>query len=237
MTATVRAGYDNVDAVGMGIWRRQCQTAAMAGQQRYEVEFVDDSTPAHAPQPAEPAAAGPDGRRAVAAPVAWIAAAVLSVLATFQSIFTYRFTGASITSTGGYDAWGHSLDTQLPGEHGPRYALLLWVCAAAFALLAAALRAVFSARVGRWTRRHASAVGLCATTLLVGTLAGVALGIESSFASYRALSATLQDANGGVHLTIGVSLWFGLGSLTCAVAALVLQIWRPPTGIAADQPA
>ncbi len=196
----------------------------MAG---YRVEFVDPEPPP-VTRAAEPGRSRVTAVRASVVPVLWIAGAALCVLSSFQTIFTYHFTGASIRSRGGFDAWGHALDRQLNGEHGPRVALLLWVCAALFALLAATLLpGKVANRAVRWALRHAAAIGLAAVALLTGTLASVGLGIESSFSSYHALSDTLQDG-GGVDLSIGGCLWLGLASLACAVAALVLRAWAQP---------
>ncbi len=193
-----------------------------------QVEFVDDAGASEPPRNRAPRLVGARPvSLALAEPALWIAAAVLSVFATFQTIFTYRFTGDSITSRGGYDAWGHALDAQLNTDHGPRYAVLLWLCATLFALLAAALLGGgFSAgRAGRWTQARAGAIGLAVVGLLAGVLAGVALGVESSFSVYRGLAKTLNDTHGGVELLIGGCIWFGLASLACALGAVLVHAW------------
>lgn len=195
----------------------------MAG---YEVEFVGAEPPLE-PSPRPPQAARRPSLRAadvrrLAVPVLWFGAAALCLLASAQTTFTYRFTGHVITAKGGYDAWGHALDTRLLGEHGPRYAIPLIGCAA----LCAALGSILithnpRGRTVLWGLRSANLLGVAAAGFLAGTLVALVLTIQSSFASYRAVARSLQV--GGVKVAVGPCLWFGLGGLVCAVGALVVS--------------
>jgi hypothetical protein len=189
----------------------------------YHVEFVDDSGPARAGEVTETAPAAVP-RRALVASSCWLLTAACCVLASFQTVYTYHFTGRNITSRGGYDAWGHALDSALNDSSGPRYAIVLWLCAAVSAVLAAtSVRA--GSTGGRWVQRHAAQVGIGVAGVLAGVLASIALDIQAGFGSYRALADSLND-QGGVDLGIGWCLWFGLAALAGAVAAVAFALRR-----------
>lgn len=193
------------------------------------VEFLDE-------QPSGSTAAAPRSDHS-AAPAAldwlaiggWTAAVALGVLASLTDVFTYRLDFSAVHSHGGYDAMGRSLDPGLRNDRGTDYAVILAVCIVAFAVVGIA---VFrDARAGGGTRlgRYAPVAGVGAVALLLGVLASIALGLVSSFASYRSLADTLdeQQAN-AVQLWIGPCLWFGTGALLAGVVALVGTILRTP---------
>lgn len=199
----------------------------------YQVEFLDPDPAREAPV-TRPALNRLPRSRAVTTAALWALSAALCVAAARQTVFSYRFTGRWITSHGGYNAWGHSLDNDVATEHGPRYALLLGLCAMLLAALAvAAARSDPTGRGARWLQRNLVAVGLTAAALLTGTVASIALGIEASFATYRSLAGTL-DTGGGVDLSVGGCLWFGLAALACGIAAVAMGVVRSDP--AAHQP-
>jgi hypothetical protein len=193
------------------------------------VEFLDD-------QPDGPAAAAPRTYESSSpaaldwlAVGAWTVAAALGVAASLSNVFTYRLDFSAVHSRGGYNALGRSLDPSLRNDRGTNYAVILAVGIVAFAALALA---VFrDARAGGGTRlgRYAPAAAIGAVALLCGVLASIALGLVSSFASYRSLADTLdqQQAN-AVQLWIGPCLWFGIAALVAGVLGAVFTIRRTP---------
>jgi hypothetical protein len=186
----------------------------------YQVEFLDPD-PAREVAATRPTPNRLPRRESVALAALWASSAALCAVASFQTVFSYHFTGTWITSHGGYNAWGHSLDSAVATEHGPRYALLLGLCAVLLATLAvAAARSDPTEAGARWLQRNLGALGLTAAALLAGTVASIALGIEASFATYRALAGTLDT--GGVDLSVGGCLWFGLAAVACGVGAVVV---------------
>ena len=193
------------------------------------VEFLDE-------QPGGPTAGAPatDGSPTLTgldwlAVAGWAAAAALGVVASLTNVFTYRLDFSAVHSHGGYTATGRSLDPGLRNDRGTDYAMILAVCVVAFALVGLA---VFrDGRAGHGTRlgRSATPLGIGAVAMLFGVLATIALGLVSSFASYRTLANTLdaQQAH-AVRLAIGPCLWFGIAALLVGIGALVLTILRLP---------
>jgi hypothetical protein len=198
------------------------------------VEFVDDSPDSGAVEArrrgwrfsqltraVEPLLSGDKLR--LAAAICWAASAALCVIASFQTVFTYRFDGTAIHTRGGFTASGRSLDPILSSEHGPRYAIAFFVCAGWFVVLAVVHgRSALGGREGM-AARHVAVLGVAGTFLLVGLLSGLGLALESTYSSYNSLAGALSE-NGdiGVRLHLGGCLWFGLSALACAAAALAL---------------
>lgn len=168
------------------------------------------------------------GKLEVAATASWAAAAALCIVGSYQTVFTYRFDGVAIHTRGGFDASGRSLDRVLSNEHGPRYAIVLFVCALWFLVLAVVVIRRPTGRATRLAARHAVSLGLAGTFLLVGLLSSLGLGLASMYSSYNGLAGAL-GAGGGVvvRLHIGACLWFGLAALACAVAGLALTALLP----------
>jgi hypothetical protein len=178
------------------------------------------------------------GRLEIAALTGWAAAAVLCLIASFQTVFTYRFDGVAIHTRGGFVASGRSLDPLLSDEHGPRFAIMFVVCAVWFVVLVAVLAQDGLGHPASSVARHAAAIGLAGTFLLVGLLSGLVLWLEATYSSYNSLAGALsQNGDIGVRLHIGPSLWLGLAALACAVAALVLTVLRgrEPVAVPAAQ--
>jgi hypothetical protein len=205
----------------------------------YPVEFLDSDS-----EPVERSAWRARFGRAEVPPAAiwvatglWSAAAVLALLSTFQTVFTYRFDFSVIHTRGGYNALGYSLDATLAGDRWPGYAFILGFCSAVFALLAVvSIRAVFGGEQGR-LHRYATSVGLAAVSLLIGVLICIGLALSAVFATYRGLARTLADGReGAVHLSIGACLWLGVAALACALAALVLTMLAKPTAPVTPEP-
>jgi hypothetical protein len=200
------------------------------------VEFVDDSPDSGAIQArrrgwrfsqltraVEPLLRGDKLRLAAAS--SWAASAALCVIASFQTVFTYRFDGTAIHTRGGFTASGRSLDPILSNEHGPRYAIVFFVCAGWYVVLAGVLgRTALGGRAGV-AARHAATIGVAGTFLLVGLLSGLGLTLESTYSSYNSLAGDLsQNGDIGVRLHLGGCLWFGLSAVACAAAALALTV-------------
>jgi hypothetical protein len=191
------------------------------------VEFLDSEPverPARVPRFGWRRTTVPPGTAWVAAGL-WSAAAVLALLSTFQTVFTYRFDFSVIHTRGGYNALGYSLDATLAGDRWPGYAFILGFCSAVFALLAVvSIRALLDGEQSR-LHRYATSVGIAAVSLLVGVLICIGLALSAVFATYRGLARTLADGReGAVHLAIGACLWLGVAALACAIAALVLTV-------------
>lgn len=163
------------------------------------------------------------GKIEIAAPASWAAAAALCVTASYQMVFTYRFDGVALHTRGGFDASGRSLDRVLSNEHGPRYAIVLFVCALWFLVLAALLIGKGTGRATGLVTRHAVSVGLAGTFLLVGLLSSIGLGLASTYSSYNGLAGALGEGGGiVVRLHIGACLWLGLAALACAFVGITL---------------
>ena len=203
-------------------------TRSMTGPSVPTVEFLDSAPIA---RPAwtvrfDRAAAPP---AIWAATGLWAAAAVLALLSTFQTVFTYRFDFSVIHTRGGYNALGYSLDSTLAGDRWPGYAFVLGFCGAVFGVLAAtSVRAALGGGEGR-LRRYATSVGIAAVSLLFGVLVCIGLALGAVFATYRGLARSLADGReSAVHLSIGACVWLGVASLACALAALVLPLLAKP---------
>jgi len=214
----------------VGKSRAQCQTSAV---EDYDVEFVDAGQPS-VDEPATPAPAPrqpPTAARLTA--VLWGAAGALCVASPFQTVYSYKFSGASIQSAGGFDGWGRpvgsTLAAELLGEHGTRYGIALCVCAALLGLVAFLVprgeqsAGGWGARLDNWLQRHATVIGISAVAMLLGVLGSMALGVESAYSTYHALDRALQDPGRGVFLSIGPCLWLGLAAALFACAALIVQ--------------
>ena len=197
------------------------------------VEFID-------PPPEDP---NPDGRgrrryqelvgwarRQLGAGIArntallsWLAAAVLTVVATFQTVFTYRFDGTGIHTRGGFAASGRSLDPILSSEHGPRYAELFTVCAAWFAGVALLVVVERKGWVQWLAGRYVTGLAAAGTFLLVGSVAALGLDLEATHSSYSSLAHSLDQDSLGIVFRwhTGPCLWWVLAALAAAVVGLV----------------
>jgi len=204
----------------------------------YDVEFVDAEQPS-LDDPGSAAPAQQQRRPTVRlAAVLWGAGAALCVVASFQRVYSYKFSGASIQSAGGFDGWGRPVGSTRPaellGEHATRYGVALCICAALLGLVAfLALRAEqgvggWSVRLGNRIQRHATVIGISAVAMLAGVLVSVALGVEAAYSTYYALDRALQDPGRGVLLSVGPCLWLGVAAALCAIAGLIVQGGRLP---------
>jgi hypothetical protein len=204
-----------------------------------DVEFLD-TEPAEEPGASAETTPAPQSARKPARSVAWAAialwgaAAVLGLLSTFQTVFTYRFDFSVIHTRGGYNALGYSLDAALAGDRWPGYAFILGFCATVFALLAVVKARAIVTGAQSPMHRYAAGIGIAAVSLLIGVLICIGLALNAAFATYRGLARTLADGSeNAVQLSIGACLWLGVASLVCAVAALLLTLLpgRTPTDI------
>jgi hypothetical protein len=196
------------------------------------IEFLDPDEPGAAGQaPAE--AIGGDGpqrprreidRDAVAALLLLAGAAVLAVVASFQTVSTEIQRNGDGTNGASVDGWGrwHTVGTATvaPGIHDARYGIPLCVCAAVFAAGAALLGA--AALRGRDPRSVTTAAlaavgGVC---VLAGVTATMWLQIDAVFDSFHATTNgadDLPDAFGGFHLEVGAAIWLALAGLVAAL--------------------
>lgn len=219
-STTVRGGYDNCARCG--------QTRVVA------IEFLDpDGQVEGEIAPVE--AIGGDGpqrrrleieRDVVAAFVLLAGAAVLAVVASFQTVMTeYQRRGGHPVGAS-VDAWGryHTIGTAsvAPGVHEARYGIPICCAAGVFAL--AALLVGVSALRKRNTRHVAIATVAVATAicLLAGVTATMWLQIDATFDSFHATTNgadDLSDAFGGFHLGIGAAIWTALAAIVAALLA------------------
>lgn len=196
------------------------------------IEFLDPDDPGvagHAPVEA----IGDDGpqrrrievdRDAAAALILFAGAAVLAVLASFQTVSTEIQRNGNSTNGASVDGWGrwHTVGTATvaPGIHDARYGIPLCVCAAVFALGAVLLGA--AALRGRNPRTVTTAAlaavgGVC---VMAGVTATMWLQIDAVFDSFHATTNgadDLPDAFGGFHLDVGAAIWLALAGLVAAL--------------------
>lgn len=164
-----------------------------------------------------------------AAVVAWLIAAASAVVATFQTVFTYRFDGVGIHTRGGFAASGRSLDPILSSEHGPRYAELFAICAVWFLAVAVLVVVEAKGRLHRLVARHVTAIAGAGTFLLAGSVAALGLDLEATHSSYTNLA---DDLGGAEHIAFrwhtGACLWWVLGAVATALVALAATSRIPP---------
>jgi hypothetical protein len=196
------------------------------------IEFVEpDGPPAVPSAPVE--IIGGDGpqrprieldRDVVAAFVLFAGAAVLAVVASFQTVTTeyQRRNGHPVGAS--VDAWGryHTVGAAsvAPGVHDPRYGIPLCCGAGVFALAALAIGV---SALRRRKPRHviAAAVGaVTAVCLLAGVTSTMWLQIDAAFDSIHATTNgadELPDSFGGFHLGIGAAIWTSLAAIVAAL--------------------
>ena len=199
-----------------------------------DIEFLDpDGHSAVGPEPAPTEVIGGDGpqrrrieldRDAAAAFVLLVGAAVLAVLASFQTVTTefQRRNGHPVGAS--VDAWGryHTVGAAsvAPGVHEPRYGIPLSCCAAVFAL--AGLIVGLAALRSRNPRQAViGVIGVIASVcVLAGVTATMWLQIDAVFDSFHATTNgadELPDSLGGFHLGIGAAIWTSLAAIVAAL--------------------
>jgi hypothetical protein len=208
------------------------------------IEFLDPDQPLDAlEQPVE--TLGPDApehrwlrlsmdRDAVVAAVLLAAAAALTLIAPFQTVWT-EVQGSGANANGiGVDGWGryetlNGAGTR-SGVHDPRWGIPLACCAAGFAVTALVVTVL--ALRGRTPRVASAAAG--AALALTGGVAGVtvAMWLQIDALFDRIHSATsaeeLTDTFSGIHLGIGATLWLGCAAVVVGVlgSAACLRLRR-----------
>jgi hypothetical protein len=193
-----------------------------------EPEFLDPGPQQqYAPAPAGPT--GPPGppaplprREAVGLLIMLVAAALLPLLAALESVYAVTEDTAVAHAEFSVDAWGNydfAAGAQ-PVAHAPRFGLVLALAGAAFAILAlVAAVDLLASRTAALAGRATGIAGASAALsgLVVGTVAAMALTIQSAFDGYR------QGYDGllSLRMRVGASVWLGLaGVLAGTLAAL-----------------
>jgi hypothetical protein len=205
-----------------------------------DIEFLDpgpDQPDGDADGPAQgDSVSRPPVRETVGLLIMLCAAALLPVVASFQSLYAVREQGPATEVDFTVDAWGRYGFASGPfaaAAHAPRFGILLAVSGAGFAVLAllTALR-LLGARTRAHTTSHTTsrassmlvgaAVGLVG--LLVGVTAAMTLEIESVF-------STLRDSSGGVFggplevsLRIGAASWLSLAAVLAGALAVAAAL-------------
>ena len=187
-----------------------------------EIEFLDPSRAsgsagAELDQPDDDEAGGPDLRRlapALAAAVAWVLAAGLTVMASVSTVYELVYDSGADHQTVSVDAWGRFSTSSLNQTvgHQTRYAIVL--IAAAVLLLAAALIAVVRLPVARYL-----AVAGAALAAATGTI--VVLFVDATRNSTAVRARQLATAP-GLHTDLGSAVWLTLGATAAAAVGIVL---------------
>jgi hypothetical protein len=209
-----------------------------------DIEFLDPG-PNQPYEPLPPAAAVAEERRpvgpeAVGLLIMLVAAALLPVVAAFQSVYTVSASTDTLDFGYAVDGWGRYTSRDLgafpAGLHEPRFGVLLCVAAMGFAVLALVV-------VTRIVLPHPSAPRLSGSLVagiaggLTGALAGVTaamtLQIETAFDRLRSTNGPIVTDR-TVHLGVGGAVWLALaavlaGGLSVA-AALRLRRLQMPIG-------
>jgi hypothetical protein len=219
-----------------------------------EPEFVDpgpnqaDPVPAGAPfcasHPGPPPGDAPavsTGRREILGLVVMLlAAAVLPLIASMQTLFAVHEQSLTTSVDFSVDAWGDlgSFAADRPYSHGIRFGLLLVGCAMGYVVLLLAGALVFLGERSGQPRRAAGLIAGAATGLLgllLGTTLAMTLEIQSAFDSLRSSAGAAPTPVVEVRLRIGGAVWFAAAGLLAGVlvvtAALRLRrVW--PDGVA-----
>lgn len=193
-----------------------------------EIEFLD-------PVPAEADAiegAETPARRvsaldplAVIPAVLWLAAAALTVVACFGSVYHVIVDQELIRTTRSVDAWGRYGSGGNFGAHAVRYGIALSVCAA-FLLAAAVLAAITLAQ-----RSDAlKPIGVLLGSVGLGGCAALTASMYLEIGALRdTIAAEVRSATSGdvstslvyEHIGTGTAVWFGIAASACAVLAIV----------------
>jgi hypothetical protein len=216
------------------------------------IEFLDPDEPGVAGQAPVEAIGGEEPQRrrpefdreAGAALVLFAGAAVLAVLASFQTVSTEIQRSGNRTNGASVDGWGrwHTVGTAsvAPGVHDARYGIPLCACGLAFAVAAGLLAAaVLRGRNPRTATSAALLVGAGATSL-AGVIATMWLQIDAVFDSFHATTSGADDlpqSFGGFHLDLGGAIWLALAGLVAALlggyACLRVRArWDTPSPVA-----
>lgn len=164
---------------------------------------------------------------ALAAPVLWVAAAVVGVVACFHKVYDERIKSGALYAQG-MDGWGrfsHRGDVSV-ASHGVRYGEL--VCVAAGALVVAAVLQVLRPRA-------ATPVALGGAAALLGVVATVWLSVRNDYEQIRAAFNRQGMLRPQVlELRYGAFLWLGLVAVAIAVAGWALAVFARGTSARTD---
>jgi hypothetical protein len=185
------------------------------------MEFVDPGPDQPYPAPAAPHAprrSVSPRRETLGLVVMLVAAALLPLLASFQTFYTVREEGAAGRYEYSVDAWGRYGELAAgarPAVHAPRFGALLLICAGCFAVLA--LIAASRLLGGRATEPARTATGLAGAAagvlgLLTGVTAAMTLEIGSVFDSLRAGSGSPFGIY-QVRMRIGGAVWISVAGI------------------------
>src|SRR3954451_15078467 len=213
------------------------------------MEFVDpgpDQPAGFDPRPDAPRRPVAARRETLGLLIMLAAAALLPLLAAFQTFYTVREEGAAGRYEFAVDAWGRYGDVtgaRLPA-HAPRFGILLVICGACFAVLAAIAAAQLVA--GRASEPSRSATALAAAAgavvgLLTGVTAAMTLEISSVFDSLRAGSGGPFGGLYEVRMRIGGAVSVSLAGILAGGLAVTagLRVRRavtpePPPRVVSD---
>jgi len=191
-----------------------------------EIEFLDpgraggsagaEADPTY-DDPADDETAGPDLRRlvpALAAAVAWVLAAGLTVMASVSTVYELVYDSGDDHQTISVDAWGRFNTGSLNQSvgHQTRYAIVL--IAAAVLLLAAALVAVVRLPVGRY-------LAVAGTAVTAGTVTTLILYVDATRDANDIRARQLATA-ATVATDLGAAVWLTLGATAAAAVGIVL---------------
>jgi hypothetical protein len=176
--------------------------------------------------PAEPApAAAPPVREAVGLLIMLAAAALLTLLASIESVYSVTEDTAVAHAEFAVDAWGNydfAAGAQ-PVAHAPRFGLVLAVAGAAFAVLALVTAVdVLASRVAALAARAGGLAGAAGALVgvVLGTVAAMALTIQSAFDGYREGYPGLLT----LRLRIGGSVWLALAAVLAGTLAALAAL-------------
>jgi hypothetical protein len=187
-----------------------------------ETEFLSDasSTDDERPIVTEPSRLGTAGTVGIAA--GWLVAAALAAVAPWLPVVTLVLPGSPHRSIHGVDGWGR-FPVELSGtlQHGPRFGIALWVCAAGLALLATGY---LLGRRGRPEPRRdlATVAGAIAVPFLLAGVVGSLVLYGQAYRDEFGRSPTVRGATGQVQW--GGCVWLSVAALVCAVGASAVLV-------------
>src|SRR3954451_3319840 len=196
------------------------------------MEFVDpgpDQPAGFDPRPDAPRRPVAARRETLGLLIMLAAAALLPLLAAFQTFYAVREEGAAGRYEFAVDAWGRYGDVagaRLP-VHAPRFGMLLVVCGGCFAVLA--LIAATQLLAGRAVAPARTATGLAGAAagvvgLLTGVTAAMTLEITSVFDSLRAGGGSPFGGLYEVRMRIGGAVWMSLAGILAGVLAIAAAL-------------
>jgi hypothetical protein len=181
-----------------------------------------------------------------AAVVLLAAAAALPALASFRTVYTVRAgQGAHSGVILGADGWGRLLrevsgPSPLHGMHESRYGIVLVVCAAVPAVLAAVtLASLFPGPVrsaAPSVHGFVAVAALAASAVVGGVAASIGLELQATFDTLHAQLASIRDSGSGhgphIDTSVGGCLWLALAGALAGLlgGGALLRARRPSAG-------